>query len=124
MAIEIPGFKYSLQAAADLSTHQFKALVIDSNGRAALAGTAGLPIAGILQNKPNALGVACEITQSGISKMVCSGAITAGARVSTTNAGQAQAAATGHVVIGYALETGAANKVIAVLLTGSGHTAP
>lgn len=125
MSFEIPLFKYPLQAAADLSTHQFKAVVIDGNGRVNLAGTQGLPIAGILQNKPNALGVACEIMQLGISKMVASAAIAAGARVATTNVGTAVTAATGNVVIGQAIEAaGAAGNIIAVLLTGCGHTAP
>lgn len=124
MSIEIPGFKYSLDAAADLSTHQFKAVVVDSNGRAALCGTQGLPIAGILQNKPNALGVAAEICQSGICKMVSSAVIAKGARVASTNVGTAVTAATGNVVVGIALELGAVGNIIAVLLTGSGHTAP
>lgn len=125
MSFEIPGFKYSLNAAADLSTHQHKAGVVDSNGRVALAGTKGLPIAGIIQNKPNALNVATDLMQTGITKWVASAAIAAGARVTTENDGRAVTAATGNVVCGIALEAAAAaGNVIAVLLTGSGHTAP
>jgi Uncharacterized conserved protein (DUF2190) len=125
VSYEIPGFLYSLDAAGDLSAGQFKALVMDTNGRAALAGTKGVPIVGILQNNPGALGRSATIMQSGITKWVASAAIVRNARVTTENDGRAVTAATGNVVHGIALEAaGAAGQVIAVLLTGGGHTAP
>lgn len=121
MSFEIPGFKFSRQAAADLSTHQYKAVVCDSNGRAALAGTQGVAIIGVLQDKPAALGRAAEIMQNGITKWVAAAAIAAGATVTTNNAGKAITAVAGNIVAGIALEaSGADGNVIAVLL-GSTH---
>lgn len=70
MAYEVPGFKISgLEAAADLSTHQFKFVKLDTAGRvAAISAVTDIPI-GILQNKPSGIGVAAEVMADGISKV-------------------------------------------------------
>lgn len=74
MAYEIPGFTFTLEAAADLSAKQFYFVKIDSDGKAA-AITADTDIpAGILQNAPTA-GQAATIMHSGISKVSADAAI-------------------------------------------------
>lgn len=117
MAFEIPGFSYAREASTDLSASQFCAVVIDSNGRAALPSANGT-IVGVLQNKPASLGAEAAIMSDGVTKMVCSAAIAVGAQVKVDAAGKATPTpATGNYVIGIALTaTAAANELLSVLL--------
>lgn len=126
MSYEIPGFKFSQQASADLSAKQFHfATVPDSNKQVTFVGTQGLMSIGVIQNKPTGAGQATEIMQTGISKVVAHAAVAAGAAVASSNTGRAITAATGNRVLGVAMEAAAnAGEIIAVLLTGGGHTAP
>ena len=115
MAIETPGFSFSLEASGDLSASQFRALVADSVGQAAVAG-AGVAIVGVLQNDPSAVDRAAGIMNTGITKMVSGAAVAAGAGVETDAVGRAITLAAG-VRIGTALEASAAlGEIIAVLL--------
>lgn len=130
MAIEIDNFTFTLPAAADLTTKQFFIVKVDSNGKAALASTGQYAI-GVVQNKPNT-DEAASIRNSGVTKIVAGGAITAGDLVKSDSNGKAAvavlgtAAAGGHPVngssvIGVALDTVAnANELVTVLLTHSG----
>ena len=59
----------SIPASADLSAHQFKIVQQTTTG-AALAVATG-DVVGVLQNKPGALGRACEVAVGGISKVLC-----------------------------------------------------
>lgn len=126
MSYEIPGFKFSQEASADLSAKQFHFLTApDANKRTTFVGTQGAMSIGVLQNKPSAAGQAAEVMQNGISKVVAHAAVAAGAAVASSNTGRAITAATGNRVLGVAMEAAAnAGEVIAVLLTGGGHTAP
>ena len=91
MAYEVPSFKISLEAAADLSAHQYKYVKIDANGRAAaIAAATDLPI-GVLQNKPAALGQVAEIMVDGITKLQADAALAPAAIVGTSADGQADA---------------------------------
>lgn len=104
-------------ANADLSAHQFKAVDVNSSGNIVLASAAGQRVIGVLQNKPNAAGQSAGVAVSGVTKMIASAAITAGALVTTTNAGLAVTAATTNFILGRAMTAaGAANDVIEVLL--------
>lgn len=88
MAYEIPGFTFTLEAAADLSAHQFKYVKVDSAGKAAaIAAATDLPV-GVLQNAPTA-GQAATIMQSGITKLQADAALTAGNIVGPSADGQA-----------------------------------
>ena len=101
MATEQPGFKYTLEAAADLSAHQYKFVKLDSNGRAAaIAADTDIPC-GVLQNKPNALGVAAEIMATGISKVQGDADLARGAQVGPSADGQAAARVAGTDVTKY-----------------------
>lgn len=91
MPVEQPGFKMSKEAAADLSAKQFHFVKLDANGRvAAIAADTDCPC-GILQNKPNALGVAAEIMVDGISRIIGSGNLAKGNFLGTNAAGRAEA---------------------------------
>jgi hypothetical protein len=61
----------SWPAAADLSSYQYHAVKISSS-QAALCGDSDVPV-GILQNQPDAVGIAAEVGLVGISKAVIDG---------------------------------------------------
>jgi len=61
----------SWPASGDLSSYQYHAVKI-SSGEVALCGASDIPI-GILQNQPDADGVAAEVGLIGISKAVVDG---------------------------------------------------
>lgn len=121
MAYESPGYMPpGLEAAADLSAHQYKLINIDGNGRVALAGNGGR-VVGALQNKPNALGKPCTVMQSGISKVVAGAAVTAGADVMSDATGRAIAATATNRRAGVAMAAAtAAGELIPVLLRPDG----
>ncbi len=117
MSVEQNIYDLTLQAAADYYTtsKQFYIMKVDSNGRACLAGDANADSIGILQNKPKQY-EAAEIRKVGISKVVCGGVITIGNKITGDSASKAVAAAASERFIGVALETGAAGRVISVLM--------
>ena len=104
----------TLIAAADLSAKQFFGVILDSAGKAALAGTAGQVI-GILQNKPTS-GQAAIVAISGVSKAAAGGTCTMGKPISADSAGKFVDSSTGQRAIGRAMETGAAGRTIRVLV--------
>ena len=105
MAYEIPGFKVTREAAADLSTKQFHFVKLDSNGRvAAIAAATDRPF-GILQNKPSALGIAAEIMVTGWSQIYCSANMAKGDMVGTSATGRAVAIVAGTDTTKYNLGT-------------------
>ena len=113
-----------IEASGDLSSDQFKFVTIDSNGQAVLAG-AGASIAGVLQNKPSAIGIAATIWGPGtVSKVIASAAIAAGADVTSTAVGLAVTSATGNYIAGIALRASSASgDLIPVFITQPGRTA-
>lgn len=114
MAYEIPGFSFSLVAAADLSTHQYKFVNIDATGKAALGG-AGTRTVGVLQNKPTS-GQIGTVVVTGVSKVVAGAAVAAGDSVQSDATGRAITLAAG-IGEGVALQAASgAGVVIPVLL--------
>jgi len=111
----------SLEAASDLSTHQFKFVVQGSGGQVALVASNGGDADGVLLNKPDAAGRAAEVAVGGIAKVIAAGTITRGGKVSSTAAGLAQAAASTHHVLGRAMTSVAVNELVEVLLDSSHH---
>lgn len=122
MAVEIPGKTVGFEsAAADLSTHQFKAVIFSSTG-VALTGAGG-KCDGVLQNKPVA-GAAAHVMVDGVSKVVAGAALAKGALVSVTAAGKLKAAATGEFILGTLLEASTAdNDIVTVLIARQGRSA-
>ncbi len=109
-----------LVAAADLSTKQYYAVKVDSNGKIALCSSAGEFVTGILQNKPVAA-EAAQVQHSGTTKAVAGAAITAGARVMTNASGKVITLATSaSIACGVALESaGADGDIIEIALIRS-----
>lgn len=77
----------SLPAAGDLSTKQFLAMTIDTNGRVTTA-TANAKVIGILQNKPDAIDTTARVRVQGISKAIVSETTAFGKFLTPTSAGK------------------------------------
>lgn len=123
-----------LVAAADLSAKKGFLVKVDTNGKAALAG-AGEPAVGVLVNAPAADAIAI-VRVAGIARVIAGGVVTKGDRVASDAAGKAKTAVAGKTdtsdaggaadpligsnVIGVALETGAADALMSMLITPSG----
>lgn len=128
MAFDVldPSDLMSTEAGADLSTHQFKAVNLDSNGRVFLSATAGSRVLGVLQDKPDAQGKAALVAFRGITKMKAEGPISKGDFVVASTAGLAiTASATAYHRIGRALEAATVlGDLIAVQLSPLGPQVP
>lgn len=103
----------TLNAAADLRTHQFKFVSVNSDGLVALTADDG-HADGVLMNAPNT-GEAAEVAIAGIVKVKCGAVVTRGGDVSSGANGAAKNADTAAAVNGTALETGANGRVISIL---------
>ena len=103
MPLEIPGLTISLEAGADLSTKMYHFVKLDSNGRViAIAADTDRPV-GILQNKPNALGIVAEVMVDGVSRLIGGSNLAKGAALGTTAAGRAAAVVAGTDTTKYML---------------------
>lgn len=120
MALERNLVEISKPAAADLSALQYRAVLINSAGAVNIATGTASAIIGVLQNKPDVAGAAARVAIYGVTKMIASASITAGAWVTSNGEGMAVTAGTGDNVsqaIGRALQTAQASlNVIEVLL--------
>lgn len=123
MALDSNLVSISLPAAGDLSAAQYKFVAINSSGAVAVVGTAGNTGDGVLQNKPSASGDVSTVAVFGVSKVLAGGAINPGAQVSSSAAGKAIAATSGHRVLGRHIGTTAAadGDIIPVLLKLQGE---
>jgi hypothetical protein len=99
MRIHMPGMDMTLEAAADLSTHQFKfvipaaAVAGGQQARVNVSGANGRSI-GILQNKPGAAGLGAVVRVNGRSKLVTdTSAILVGSPLKSGAAGEGTLAA-------------------------------
>jgi len=100
-------------AAGDLSTNQFAMVKYDGSAQAIICGAGEAPL-GVL-TVPAKLNNAATVTVSGIVMVeVGTGAITLGANAATNASGHVIAAATNDVIVGTALEAGAAGTIIAM----------
>ena len=120
MAYEQTLHTISAPASTDLSASQFCFVAVNSSGQLALP-SAGGDAEGILQDKPNAAGVAGEVGILGVSKLVVgTGGVTAGDLLATDVNGKAVTATTGNKILGRALTTGAAGTIIPALIQQKG----
>ena len=112
----------TLQAAADLSLHQYTAVRISAARQCNVASDVGASsVIGVLQNKPKA-GEFATVAVSGKSKLVAGGVVTAPNLITINSSGRAAEVASGGVTIGRALETSAADgDIITVLLRDPGR---
>jgi len=118
MATDIQGQDISFKAAADLSAKQFYIVELSAANTVNVCDAATDVPLGVLQNKPAAANRAARVRISGVTKVVASAAISAGALVGTTATGTAvtKSADADHV-LGIALEAAsAASEQISVLI--------
>lgn len=93
----------TLTAGADLSTHQYKFVKLNSSGQIVLAG-AGDPAIGILWDKPVSGAVGMVRPLDGRKALVkASGALTKGVVIASDLNARAKAAVTGATTSSYAL---------------------
>jgi hypothetical protein len=113
-----------IDAGADLTGDQFQAVVIDSTGRAVVAG-ADVAIDGILQNKPD-IGEPAAIWGPGsVSKVIVgTGGATRGVLATTASDGLIDASST-DIIAGRFLETGVVTTTVSMWMgPGTGGAAP
>jgi hypothetical protein len=113
MAIQEAVISITLPAAADLRTHQYKFVEVDSDGKVALVADDG-HADGVLLNDPNT-NEAAIVGIAGVLKVKCGGVVTRGGNVSSGANGAAKNADTGAAINGTALETGANGRVISMI---------
>lgn len=92
----------SVPAGADLSTHQFKFVKLNSSKQVVIATAAGEKILGVLYNKPDAAGKAAQVAIFGKCKVKYGAAAAVGDAVSTDASAKGRAstaAATGTSVV-------------------------
>lgn len=103
----------SYVAAADLSSHQFKIIRINADGKANLAGDASSGVIGVLQNMPQS----GEAAQVGVApselKVIAGGAVgSANLWIASDANGLAVVANSGEFCLGRSLETAAGSGVL------------
>ena len=109
----------SLEAGQDLSAKQFYFVSVASDGQVDPTGD-GAIADGVLQNKPAAAGRAAEVAISGKVKVVCGGTVTRGGPVASDANGAMVNAASGDIILGTALETGASGQVAEMIFQPRG----
>ena len=112
----------TFEAGGDLSAGQFKFVALAADGQIDLA-TDGAAAVGVLLNEPDAAGKAATVVVSGKTAVTAGGSITAGDDIASDLNGDAITAATGDIIVGYALEDGVDGQVIAVELINGGNAA-
>ena len=110
-------------AGEDLSSAQFKFVTLESDGQVDLADSAGENAIGVLINDP-AADEAATVVVSGKVMVTSGGTIAAGAQIQTDASGDALTAASGDVVLGYALEAAVDGQVFAIELIQGGNVVP
>lgn len=117
---EIPGFSFTLPAGEDLSSSEGCAVDVNSSSAAITPTADGARVIGILRNHP-ASGEPATIVVDGIARAkVGTGGVTAGQSLQALTDGRLATAAAGDYAVGIALESGAADTFIPVLLTPTG----
>lgn len=105
----------NLVAGSDLSTSQYKAIVLSADGAVDVAG-ANVAGIGFLHNSPLTGAVAEIATVGGGAKATAGGTITAGDLLKTDANGDVVTAVNGENFVGMALESAVDNDVFGVLV--------
>lgn len=112
----------SFEAAADLSSHQFKIVKLTADGKVNLANADNQQSLGILQNSPQAGEAAAVLRTPGAeTRVIAGGAVaSAGLFLASDANGLAVVATSGECVWGVALQTAAGSgKIIRAEFVGS-----
>jgi len=119
MATQDKPYCITLEAGQDLSAKQFFFVSVASDGQVDPTGDGALAD-GVLQNKPAAAGRAAEVAIGGKVKVQCGGTVTRGGAVASDASGNAVNAASGDIILGTALETGASGRIIEMIFQPRG----
>lgn len=107
----------SFEAGSDLSTKQYYAVVLASDGQLDVATDLTLPIFGVLQNKPAAAGRQAAVIPLGETKMVAGASATVGDPLGIDSSGRAITAVSTKMVHGFfKTAPGAAGDICTVVL--------
>jgi len=110
-------------AGADLTSAQYRFVVVNSSGKVVLAG-AGAVVDGVVQNNPNTDQAATVWGVGSVSKVVAGAAVAQGALVASNGSGQAITAVSGNYIAGRALQAATgAGQLIPVWITNPGRVA-
>lgn len=100
----------SVPADADLSSEQFRAVAVNSDGEAVKATGAGTAFLGILRNKPAAAGVPAEIAIGGVSRAEAGTPVNEGDALIADSDGKVVPAGTADIhIVGMALTAASAD---------------
>lgn len=113
------GFDMTLLASADLSAKQFHIVKTTSTGVAA-ANATDLNQVGVLQDKPAAAGVPCNVRWAGSTKIALGGTVAAGDRLTSDANGKAIVAVTGKQVVGIATVPGVSGDIGTMFISPRG----
>lgn len=114
-AKEVPGFRISLQAGADLQLYQYHVVDIDSNGDIDVSAS-GENVVGILQDTPDDNQIGCVMV-NGVSFCKYGGEVAIGDSLTPSDGKLVKTTSTGDVVVGKALCAGGDGDRGSVLLT-------
>ncbi len=126
MAYEIAGFMLPYEAGSDLSSDQYKLVVVATDGQIdvdtsnSVGDSTDRPI-GVLQNKPTAQGEEASVMLKGVSKAIAGVTIAIGELVTPSEVTDGRldvAGASTDTILGMCLEGGAAGETIVVRLFG------
>ncbi len=108
---------FSLPAAADLSSYQYCLVKMNGSGAVTYCTAATDEAIGVLQNKPDAAGQACEICGVGPTKIKVGAAVTEQTRGSadSTGRGVTQSTANDPAPLLFLEGASAANQIVAAL---------
>lgn len=121
MAVEQDGIDVTFPAAGDLSSHQFKLMVVEDDGQVNIGVGNGSTFIGVLQNKPAAANRAAVVRISGISKVTPQDAINERDRLTSNANGFADATTTAaHHVAGIAVTASAGSAQICEMVVVPG----
>lgn len=116
MAVEARLYDVTMLADGDLSDaqHYFMMLHASDEDYIDLADAAAVTLFGVLQDKPEASGRACNVRRIGRSKLVLGGTVTYGQKLTSDANGAGVAATTGQRYGAIALEGGDAGDTVTV----------
>lgn len=109
-------------AGSDLTAAQFKFVSLAADGQVDVTASAGGNAIGILSNNPD-VGQAATVTVTGGYMVEAGGTITAGDQIQSSATGTALLAATGDVVLGYALEDAVIGQIMRIEFITGGNLA-
>lgn len=100
----------SAPASADLSSKQYYAMKLNSSGQLATAG-AGIPIVGVLQDKPSAAGMGGAYGICGRTAVALGGTATAGSMAAVDSNGKFLNAVSGDIAVGIFAVGGSSGEI-------------